>query len=266
MCMHLLKKILKVPVILWTFMIAAYASGQNICDSTLSVLILDCEVPGLSVWINGTRAGNTPVPPLPFPPGRIHARVSHFDPLDWLSRDWERDIDLLAGDTLTVRVTFNKTFWITSDPPGAVVDGPHGVLGITPVQVELKNGPLQIEVSKAGYRDIRIELSDTGSRMVNLVMEKWPPFQVQKKPAIHKAWIIGSGVMALAAGISGYVLKERADESYDRYLRSGKPSDMERYFNDTVRSDRWSGLLYGVGEGVFLISLTFLIYGYWKQE
>ncbi|MCK4825811.1 hypothetical protein KA005_59230, partial [bacterium] len=64
---------------------------------------------------------------------------------------------------------------------------------------------------------------------------------------------------------TGYILKNRADRAYDRYLGTGNPDRMDRYFKDAVKFDKWSGVCYGFGEAVFVISLTWFISIHWSK-
>jgi len=71
------------------------------------------------------------------------------------------------------------------------------------------------------------------------------------------AWV-GSAV-ALAVGAAGFYFKARADKSFDNYLDTIVPEQMDRYFNNTIKYDKISSICYGTGEVVLVFSLVVFI-------
>lgn len=86
------------------------------------------------------------------------------------------------------------------------------------------------------------------------------PFEVVPLPHPAPRSHLGSTACFLAgAGLAAgsFAFAHRADRAYDRYLDARAPADIERWFAETARFDRWSsGALLGgealVGTGLYL--------------
>ena len=76
---------------------------------------------------------------------------------------------------------------------------------------------------------------------------------------ITKSWAWVSSVVALAAGAAGYYFKYRADRSYDKYLDTIVPKQMDSHFNDALRFDKLSTVCYVSGEVLLVFSLVIFI-------
>ena len=76
---------------------------------------------------------------------------------------------------------------------------------------------------------------------------------------LTKKWIAIGGIVAVLCGGLGYHFKAKADRAYENYLRSSHPKSMNRYYNDAVTFDRYTGVFYGMAEVSLGLSLFFFI-------
>jgi len=76
---------------------------------------------------------------------------------------------------------------------------------------------------------------------------------------ITKTWAWVGSAVALAAGAAGYYFKYRADKSYDKYLDTIVPEQMDRHFNDSLKFDKISSACYVSGEVLLVFSLVIFI-------
>lgn len=245
------------------------ASGQTESSrDSVCTVELRCSIPGLNVWLNGQKLGQTPLPPFFVKAGLCTLRVEHPDASDWLHRDWERSIILRGGQKEVLDVTFTEHVWLGSNPSGASVYDGDRIVGKTPLDVPLTPDRSRfLTLMMQGYENRKIDIRD-GQR---------PTFYIQLKekiaegmghkrsPEFKKGWMIACGAAALVAGAVGIYCKKRADRAYAAYLKSGRPDAMDRHFRDTVTFDKLTSVFYGLGEVSFGVSLFFLIQGHWSQ-
>jgi len=220
-------------------------------DSNSGRIAVQCEISGLTVWVDGVRIGTTPVPEFDETPGEHTVQVQNPDPLDWLSRDWEKKIKIGAGERILLTVTFPEYVWVGSMPIGARVYRGDQLLGETPLLVRrVQAEGDKLEIKKSGYQEHILLLNDAAGSRVYIELFKNGLGQGPSKPAhrLKKGWLIGAGVFALLSGITGYYFKDRAERSYEKYMNTAHPDKMDQYFNEAAKFDRLSGIFYGIGE------------------
>jgi len=76
---------------------------------------------------------------------------------------------------------------------------------------------------------------------------------------ITKTWAWVGSAVALAAGAAGYYFKAQADKSYEEYLDTIVPDQMDRHFNEALKFDKLSSACYISGEAVLVFSLVVFI-------
>lgn len=77
-----------------------------------------------------------------------------------------------------------------------------------------------------------------------------PPPAARPHRAAYLCLVAGAGLIA-----ESYALSHRADKAYDRYLVARVPSDIERWFDETERYDRWSNASLLGGEALVATGL-----------
>ena len=235
-------------------------SGEN-PDSLLAYVELVCDIPDLTVWLDGTEIGNTPLSTICMDQGVHHIAVEHAIPELWIGRPFKRTFDIVAGETKTIHVTFPHRVWVGSDPPGVFIYNQNQMIGKTPTAVTIPyNRKSEFRLSKEGYKDRWLSQSEISSSYVHIHMIKQiSDFSkiktVNPLSVSQKYWIFGTGAVALLSGITGYCLMDGADRSYQAYLKTGDPEQMNRYFRKSQNRDRLSSIFYGLGEACLGISL-----------
>ena len=252
------------------FVVAGALSSQvnENQDSTSSWIELECDVPGLDVWLNNAFVGQTPISPMAAAPGTHTLRVSHPDPTAWLARDWERTFTLESGDRRRFVAAFPRTYWIGSDPSDAAVTLGSRSLGVTPLVLSISPDSLRFVVlKKMGYDTYRLGPDWNQASLINVRLIKTSvDLGVAKdSPRLNKRWILVGTAAALICGGIGYYFKVKADRAYDRYLSSSHPDDMNHHFSRAEHYDRLTGIFYGVGEASLGITLFFAIRGAWFE-
>jgi len=77
-----------------------------------------------------------------------------------------------------------------------------------------------------------------------------PPPAVRPHKAAYLCLLTGAGLIA-----GSFVLADRADAAYDRYLTAQVPSDIEHWYDEATRYDRWSSAALLGGEALVATGL-----------
>lgn len=211
--------------------------------------------------MDGRPVGETPLEPLPLSAGTHTVRVEHPRPQDWLERDWERSVDLAAGETVLVEVRFPGVVWVASDPQGAAVFADGALANPTPAVAALDPDSVRdVILLSPGYRELRFSAAAPVPSVIFGKLKPVPDAPGGARRGPGKGWIIGSAVVAAVSGILGYYFRWRADRAYEAYRHDVLPESMNRHFEDAVSFDRLSGWCYGTGEISLGVSLTLFIH------
>jgi hypothetical protein len=230
-------------------------------DSTTG-LSIRCEFSGLSVWVEDSLVGHTPLELISLRQGDYSVRVQHPDPSDWLSRDWEETVGLNPGQVKELVITFPDYVWVGSMPIGATVSRRDEILGMTPLLVRrLQTQGDKLIIKKDGYQDHVLYLGDISESRISIqLFANGPNRDISKpSPRLKKGWIIGLGAFGLVSGIAGYYFKDRAERAYGKYMKTGDPDKMDRHFDEVIKFDKLSGVFYGIGEVSISVSLVLSI-------
>ena len=143
------------------------------------------------------------------------------------------------------------------------------MLGDTPLYIdklELNNIPLTIK--KEHYKPLQI--NPTSIELSSIYVKLEPTIDLkkidgikinQKKRNVHRNKILTYSLLALTIG-SGFTatyLKYQANLKYDLYLAAGNPQDMNRYFSESKKLDKYYSISLVLFEVSFGLSLYFLV-------
>jgi len=148
--------------------IVSYASGTG------SIFITTQPV-GATVFLDGSRIGDTPLPLGGIPVGKHNLKVSLKN-----YEDVGREIEVTNDDTLTINIIMEEkeeispgTVIVNSNPKNAIVNFDKVNIGKTPAKLEnVSEGPHDIEIILEGYKShsekINVVTGETITLEVNL--------------------------------------------------------------------------------------------------
>ncbi len=239
-------------------MFSAAPAQEAGSDTLQSVGYLSVESlpPGLPVLLDGKSIGRTPLHGFAVQPGRHLVVVQRSPRRSWYLPDWQKEVEIAAGDTLRLRARLPFAYLIQSEPFGAKVYRNGEFLGTTPFVFETTDTALvELMLEKEGYEPAFAFCQPGGERRIHLVLTPQAGFQSnrdlrrdsrQSLESKHRrmAWIAAG--LTLASGAAAILFKKRADHAYGRYQQTAHPERMNRYFNEARKFDRLSGVAFGV--------------------
>lgn len=256
------------PMLLLLVAGAVFAQEAARLDSASAAgtVVIETNLPGGMLYADDEPLGPAEVGVFTLPPGAHTLMLREPNGEAWRLRTAEADIELLAGETKTLRLDVPYRYRVESFPYGAVVtlEGEGGTqrLGKTPLDLEVDE-PLDgmLVVEKAGHA---VERQQPGAAADNRYSFVLRPLDYEvgttevalNGPRDPNHWIDVAAVgLALGAGAVAVYYKFKGDDEFDEYARTGDPAqraDFERY-------DTYSAIALGamqVGIGVFAIRLV----------
>lgn len=221
------------------------------------------------IWIDSVEIAVIGEPLFELTGGKhlILAMPKIFD--SWMLRTFKSEIEITIGDTLNLPVSFPEFKMIHSNPFGANVLLDGIVRGETPCLLpidELNTKPITLQ--KIGYRDTTFYAvnEQSASMIVQLesnqtIMKKQQSFvktKLDKKKRDRKYALLTFG-LSIASGTTALLLKQKADQNYDRYKKAGSPDDIRHFLNQTEKFDRLSAGAYVVFE-INLVASTYFLF------
>jgi len=228
------------------------------------VLILGTERSGLAVRVDGKFVGFTPIPELVLSSGTHKITVRNPYRANWLDQDWFADVRISPGDTLRVRPIFKKSFSINSTPFGASVFVQNRKIGETPVFFMLEEDEVGfLTLTKDGFVETTFTIGETEQRFFNITLkpQKQPidltvvstDFEYDKKPISKKYFYSALGLAVISGALALYFRSE-GNSNFDRYLETGNPELMDKYFNKAEKFDRFAAVSFGTFQVSFIMS------------
>lgn len=215
----------------------------------------------LKVYLDDVFIGESPIGILKLAIGEHQLRVLNPKRASWFDRDWSQKITLATDDTVALEIEFPSYFFINSDPFNATVLANGKELGRTPLILSTEKTVRNIILKKEGYKDCVIGLADPESKLLNVALEREKGFQQQtqsrlalKRQSQVRKNLLSYSTLAFGflSGTAAVYFRKRADDTYNKYITAENPTAMDRYFRDTERFDKLSGVFYGLFEACFL--------------
>ncbi len=223
----------------------------------------------IEIRLNNTSIGYTPLPIIPLQPGDYIVSAVHPHSYQWGNLDWQDSIQVIANDTILIQPEFKTLFSILTDPFGAAVFLNDEFKGTTPLSILLNSHKnFQLLIKKDGFKDYPVELKQIENNFlnVNLVQNKdqlglneFEQQQHRKAKHIYRAVTYSLWGLSILTGLSTVYLKDQADDKYQQYLVAGSLSEMNKYYNEVKKYDRYTYISVGVLQGFFVLSFYFLI-------
>lgn len=106
------------------------------------------------------------------------------------------------------------------------------------------SSPVDGLTTEATYDTLRLEIEPVGRPIL-----KWVRWQR----------LAGLGMLALGGALS-YNYRQKADQAFAAYRRSGNPDELDRLFRKSIALDRRAGWSYVAAEaGLIMVSVSFII-------
>jgi hypothetical protein len=223
---------------------------------------------GIEILVDAKLVGMTPLPAIALQPGERQVAALHPQRFLWGNLDWLQTIQISFGDTAILKPTFKILFSIQSQPFDAEVYFNDELQGTTPLTIACESKEsCSVILKKEGYKDHVIDLSrvQTDHLQVSLIKNnKLVDFrqtekEIRLKQSRYRKITYGLWGLSVLTGLTTVYLKDQADEKYQQYLVSGSLQDMNKFFNDAKRYDRYSNISLGAVRGCFVLSFYFLI-------
>lgn len=231
-------------------------------------VLIETNLPDGVVYAGDTPLGRAEAAVFELAPGAYTLTLREADPEAWQPRRAETEVEVRAGETVTVRLDVPYRYRVESFPYGATVTlegaGEPRALGETPLDIATED-PLDgvLVIGKAGFATARQEPGAAADNRYSLVLRPLDleagaggeiAFGEDRKP---NAWIDVAAVgLALGAGAVAVYYKFKGDDEYEAYARSGGDPSLR---NDFERYDTYSAIALGamqVGVGLFAIRLV----------
>jgi hypothetical protein len=250
--------------------------------SVLFVSSLICQTPenfgylrvaadsiGIEIRLNDQLLGYTPLPIICLPPGNYQIVARHPNPYVWGNFDWQDSVTIVPHDTLTAHPVFKTLIAVRTNPFDASVFLNNEYQGNTPLAIPINSHKnFQLLLKKDGFQDYLIDLNQVRSNFLTvdliknyrqLNLNQFEQQQRRRSKHRYRAATYSLWGLSILTGLSTVYLKDQADGKYRQYLVAGSLRDMNKYYNDSKRYDRYSYVSLGVLQGCFMLSFYFLM-------
>lgn len=223
-------------------------------------LLLQSDHKGLVVKIDGELIGYTPVEVISLSAGAHEIHVSHPNRANWLDRDWLKEIDIIAGDTLRVKVAFERSYSIHSQPFGAAVFLADRKIGETPLFFNLNEGEIkEVTLTKEGFRDTTFSVGLTDEQFFDIALKPVTqsvavPLDKKNKQSNSKLYLYSAIGLSVVSGVTALYFRSRANDKYESYLQTGNPARFNAFYDDARKFDRYAAISFGTFQISFIVS------------
>lgn len=232
-------------------------------------LKIDSDSSKVAIQLDDKSLGFTPLPIISLPPGDHQVAALNPNPFIWGNLDWQDTIKIIPGDTLIIKPKFKTLFYIQTNPFDAEVFLNSVFQGNTPLTVLINSKKNeQLLLKKAGFKDYRVNLNQVKNNYLhlNLVqnstqlnLNEFEHQQLRRSKNHYRAATYSLWALSILTGLSTVYLKDKADNYYQQYLVAGSLSEMNQYYNDAKRFDRYTYVSLGALQSCFLLSFYFLM-------
>ncbi len=241
-----------IPTFLFFLFTSIIHSQEN-----YSILNIDSEIHGASVFIDSEYVGLTPILNFKIKPGTYTLKLKNPQITNWLEQDVIQKIEIKANDTLNLFITFEKFVKINSIPFSAEILLGDSVIGLTPSVFRLREiVGKKLKIKKQGYEEAEILIDGKTMKFeVNLVPKKGAETELrtERKSRLNVALPIAG--ISLANGILSIYFKSKADAIYNEYIKTG---DAEK-LNKVKQYDKIAGITLVIFELTAIIAIYTLM-------
>ena len=211
------------------------------------------EPSGAFVYIRDSLVGKTPMK-ISLAQGWDSLLLVYPSPMDWnaVTKKIALPKEPLIGAGIVVRLPVK--FLIQSQPYGASVHLRDSLIGVTPCIFTLQDEACTLTVEKNQYQKFVLPVGRLDNPNVSIALKPLVPEEqeqqvqsVRSAIRIPKTSVLVSGALGLATGITGILLKDRANNFYDEYRSTGNSEKL----SETRRYDIYAGVALGLMQACF---------------
>jgi hypothetical protein len=228
-----------------------------------TTLTVHSNPPGLSVYVDSSFVGTTPVDQFPIDPGTRILRYLQPDHRIWSRQTVVETLFVRTGEHPERFVQVPTIYRVTSDPFGARVELHDSTLGETPLMLSLTD-PAQratVRLSKDGFVPSELVLPADGG-VVNVPLQPLAgngyadgrTMFLNNQPSKSSLPIYLTTGSTVLTGVAAAYFKLKADNHYDSYRQTGNRSSLDQ----VRRYDTAAGIALIASEASLLL-LTYLL-------
>ncbi len=222
----------------------------------------------IKIRLNSVIIGETPLEKIEVEPGNYHLEAISLAPGIWNNTNISKRFTIKSGQDTTIYINFHHPVKINSIPYSAILYQENRQLGTTPLDIPFEeNRGKEFRLEKPGYKTLTFILNNPDSKLFTLQKidlsssyDESPSFThslFHKKTKTKFILIAGT----VAAHWMAFYFKNLADDNYEKYLVTGNPNLMNKYWDNTQKYDRISDISLGISYA-FLGGLIYTVL--WK--
>ena len=232
-------------------------------------LKIDSDSSRIEIRLDDRSLGYTPLPVISLSSGDHVVAALNPNPFIWGNLDWQDSIKITSNDTVIVRPEFKTIFYIQTNPFDAEVFLNNKLTGNTPLTISINpKHKEQLLFKKTGFKDYLVNLNQVKNNYLNinliqnqvqLNLDEFEHQQLSRSKNHYRLATYSLWGLSILTGLTTVYLKDQADNRYQQYLVAGSLTDMNKYYNDAKRFDRYTYISLGALQGCFLLSFYFLM-------
>ncbi|CUS96301.1 PEGA domain-containing protein [Candidatus Chrysopegis kryptomonas] len=229
----------------------------SLSQESYGILNIDSEIHGASVFIDSQYVGLTPISNFKIKPGTYALKLKNPQIADWLEQDVVQKVEVKAGDTLNLFITFEKFIKINSIPFSAEILLGDSVIGLTPSVFKLREiFGKRLRIKKQGYDEAEILIDGKTTKFeINLVPKKEAEAELRTERRSRLNVALPIAGISLANGILSIYFKSKADALYNEYVSTGDPEKL----NKMKQYDKIAGITLVIFELTAIIAIYTLM-------
>lgn len=230
-------------------------------------LKINYDSSGIEIRLDNKPVGLTPLPIITLPAGTYQVSARHPNAYIWGNFDWQDSIKISSRDTSIIQPDFNRTVYVKTNPFDAQVFLDNELAGETPLPLSINSHNSFLLLKKAGYKDSLIAIRQVTGGYLNVTLtengdtlglENIKIIKMRKSEKRYKQGAYSLWGLSILAGLTTVYLKDQADRKYEQYLTAGSHREMNKYYRDAKKYDRYSYISMGILQGCFVLSFYFL--------
>lgn len=222
----------------------------------------------IKIRLNSVIIGETPLEKIEIEPGNYHLEAISLAPGIWNNTNISKRFTIKSGQDTTIYINFHHPVKINSIPYSAILYQENRQLGTTPLDIPFEeNRGKEFRLEKPGYKTLTFILNNPDSKLFTLqkidLSSSYGESSSFTHSLFHKRtktkFILIAGTVA--AHWMAFYFKNLADDNYEKYLVTGNPNLMNKYWDNTQKYDRISDISLGISYA-FLGGLIYTVL--WK--